>query len=96
MAIHTVEAYCGVTQSLRRSVNCAEAGIASREESGFQMLTVRNMREKRPGDGGVDKNLVWFAGFILLLIIAWTVSTFINHDEVRVKPPVAPSVPAVR
>lgn len=60
------------------------------------MLTVRNMREKRPGGGGVDKNLVWFAGFILLLIVAWTISTFVDREEVRVKPVVAPVAPSVR
>lgn len=55
------------------------------------MLTVRNMREKRPGDGGVNNSHVWFAGFILLLIIGWTISTFVDRDEVPVKPLVAPS-----
>lgn len=55
------------------------------------MLTVRNMREKRPG-GGVDKSLVWVAGMILVAIVLWTVSTFINTDEDRVKPPVVAPV----
>jgi hypothetical protein len=49
------------------------------------------MREKPPGGGGVNSSLVWFAGFILLLIIGWTISTFVDRDEVPVKPLVAPT-----